>query len=155
MIINWYTANIEPGSLSRLLRTAYVLWLWESLNCDDEPPSLSSIKASPHFDLLSENAVVAQGARGIGGTSFVIVEAGSNVETLFGAKLVGKSFEEILSKSGQALAEETVATLREKRRPVHLSVAGSDVVSKDIEVMQMPLRHEDDAAEMAILVYDF
>lgn len=155
MITNWHTTHIEPGSLSRRLKTAYVLWLWVTVNHPDELPSLDQIQSSDLYQDLSPYIVIAVGQSGADASMFTIIVAGSKVEELFGKELTALRFEDILTKSGQALAEETVAILRKEHRPVHLSVAGSSVVSDDLEVIQMPLRHNNPAMEMALLMYNF
>lgn len=43
MITNWYPNNIDPNFLSRRLRIAYTMWLWETVNCEDQPPSLDQL----------------------------------------------------------------------------------------------------------------
>ncbi len=155
MITNWHTTHIEPGSLSQRLKTAYVLWLWETVNHPDELPKLSRIQSSSLYKDLSPYIVVAEGESGGSALAFIITEAGAKVEELFGMELASRRLEEVLTKSDQALAEETAAILRKEQKPVHLSVAGSSVITDDIEVIQMPLRHDNATMEMSLLMYDF
>jgi hypothetical protein len=53
------------------------------------------------------------------------------------------------------MAEETSRVLLNEGKPVHISVAGSEVISDDIEVIQVPLQHDDAAMYLTMLVYDF
>jgi hypothetical protein len=63
--------------------------------------------------------------------------------------------DDILTDAGRTLAAESYAALRKERRPVHLGIRGSPLVSKEIEVIVMPLRHPDEGMELAGLIYEY
>jgi hypothetical protein len=69
--------------------------------------------------------------------------------------LAAKRFDEVLSKSGQNLAEEAYATMRKETKPVHIGVTGSPVLDKDMEAITLPLLHDNRAMELSLMVYDF
>ena len=153
MIINWYSAIIDPGRLSRRLRTAYVLWL--SLGVLDELPSLEQIRSSDHYRDLEPYMAIAEGRGDTDIRDTVFSAAGPKVVELFGMDITARRLDKILTESGQTLAEETFTAMRDEGKPIHLSIAGSPIVSHDIEVIQMPLRHDDKAMHVTMLVYDF
>ncbi len=155
MITNWYTAHIEPASLPGRLRAAYALWLWLFVNNGDELPGLEQIRAAEIYHSLAPYLSTVEGPAGAPAGQFAFASVGAKVTELFGQDLSARTVDKVLTETGQVLAEETIAILREERKPVHLSVSGSTVVSQDIEVIQLPLRHPDAAMEMALLAYDF
>jgi hypothetical protein len=153
MLINWYVTNIDPERLPRRLRTAYGLWL--SLSGPGQAPSLEQVRSAELFADLEPYIAVTEGRLGDDTGSSVFVVAGSKVVDLFGRELVSRRLDEIFGESGRVLAEETAATVIGEGKAVHISVAGSEVISNDIQVIQAPLRHDDETMYRTMVVYDF
>ena len=153
MIINWYSTNIDLGKLSQRLRTAYALWV--SVHNPGNLPSLTQIQSSSLYEDLSPYIALDENQGDAKLPKLVRLAAGSKVVELFGANLAAQRLDEVLAESGQTLAEEVFDELRNERKPVHFGVSGSPVISKDVEGIVMPLLHDDEAKELALLVYDF
>ena len=153
MITNWYSTNIDLDYLSQRLRAAYALWV--SASSPSKLPSLDQIQSSSVYEDLSPYIAMVEDQGDADHRTFVFSAAGSKVIELFGVDLTARRIDEVFTESGQSLAEEIFAVLRNERKPVLLSVSGSSVVSKDIEVIAMPLLRVDAATELALLVYDF
>jgi hypothetical protein len=155
MITNWYPNNIDPNFLSRRLRIAYTMWLWETVNCEDRPPSLDQLNACRLFSDIEPFMAVAEGPTGNKFSTFTYAYVGAGVEEVYGQKLYAQPMNTILTVAGRALVEESYAALRKGRRPVHFGISGSPVLSTEIEVIVMPLRHLKDNMELAALVYQY
>ncbi len=153
MITNWYSTNIDQDYLSQRLRTAYALWI--SVSSPGKLPSLDQIRSSSLYEDLSPYVAITED-RGDGNLrNVVFLAAGSKVVELFGADPTARRLDEVLTASGQSLGEELFDVLRDERKPVHLKVSGSPVVSKDLEAIVMPLLHDDAAKALTLLVYEF
>jgi len=155
MITNWHTANIDPSHLSRRLRIAYVLWLWEAVKNDDGFPNLASLQAAELYEAVAPYATLSEGQRDADIRTFICISSGAKVNELYNGSLAAKRFDEVLSKSGQNLAEEAYATMRKETKPVHIGVTGSPVLDKDMEAITLPLLHDNRAMELSLMVYDF
>ncbi len=155
MITNWYSTNIDPGYLSRRLRIAYAMWLWESVNCEDQLPRLEQLQARRLYSEISPFIAIAEGPRGGNLNTFIYASVGAKIEEVYGQKMTARQLDEVLTDTGRALAEESYAALLKERRPVHMGVKGSPVLSKEVEIIVMPLRHENSDMETAGLVYDY
>ena len=153
MIINWYSTNIDLGNLSQRLRTAYALWV--SVCNPDNLPSLEQIQSSSLYEDLAPYIALDENQSDAKLSKLVRLAAGSKVVELYGTDLKAQRLDKVLTESGQLLAEEIFEELRNERKPVHFSVSGSPVISKDVEAIVMPLLHDDAAMELALLVYDF
>ncbi len=88
-------------------------------------------------------------------STFTYTYVGAGVEEVYGQKLYAQPMNTILTVAGRALAEESYAALRKGRRPVLFGISGSPVLSTEIEVIVMPLRHLKDNMELAALVYQY
>lgn len=155
MITNWYSTNINPVHLSRRLRIAYALWLWETVNNQDELPSLEQIQSARLYDDISPYTAIAEGRRGGDACAFTYASVGKKIDEVYGRELTALPLGEVLTDAGRTLAAESFAALRKERRPVHLGVQGSPVLSGAIQMIVIPLRHDDDEMELAGLVYDY
>ena len=153
MITNWYSTNIDLNHLSRRLRSTYALWVAES--GPDNLPSLEQVRSSALYEELSPFTLVVENQGDATLPKYVFLTAGSKIIELFGRELAAQRVEDVFLEAGQILIEDVFAELRTELSPVHCSVTGSPVVSKDIEVIVMPLRHDDAAKELALAVYDF
>ncbi len=152
MIINWYSTHIDLGNLSQRLRTAYALWV--SVIDPGNLPNLKQIQSSSFYEDLSPYIALTENQGDAELPKLVRLSAGSKVVELYGADLTGQRLDEVLTDSGQLLAEEIFDELRNQRKPVHFSVSGSPNLSKDVEAIVMPLLHDDAAMELALFVYD-
>ncbi|MFP6749152.1 MAG: PAS domain-containing protein [Alphaproteobacteria bacterium] len=155
MISNWHTTHIQPDSLSRRLKTAYALWLWESVNSPGELPSLKQIQSASLYQNLAPYVAIAEGRSDANIRAYVFSAAGAKVVELFGAELASRRFDEVFTESSQIMAEEARGDQDNERKPIHYAVRDSPNISKDIEVITMPLQHDDAAMNMTWLVYDF
>jgi hypothetical protein len=155
MITNWHSTHIDPGHLSRRLKVAYAMWLWQSVNCEDNLPTLDQMQSRRLYDEISPYLAIVEGRAGSGIDSFFYASAGTKVEDLYGVSLNARRMEEIHTEAGRRLAEESFALLRKERRPVHLGIRGSPVLSSEIQMIVLPLRHINGDMELAGLVYDF
>ena len=153
MITNWYSTNIDLNHLSQRLRIAYALWIAES--SPGNLPSLKQIQYSAHYEELSPYIAMIENQGDVKLPQFVILAAGSKVIELFGTELAARKIDDVFTETGRSLVEDVFDDLRNERKPVHCRVSGSPIISKDIEVMVMPLRHNNAAKELALAVYDF
>ena len=155
MITNWYSTTINPAYLSRRLRIAYTMWLWETVNWEDQLPSLDQLKARRLFSDIEPFMAVTEGPAGDDISTFTYACVGAGVEAIYGKKLHARPMNDILTDAGRALAAESYAALRKGRCPVHFGISGSPLLSTEIEVIVMPLRHLKDDMELAALVYQY
>ncbi len=129
--------------------------MWISVRSPGELPSLEQIQSSGLYEELSPYIALTENQGDAELPKLVRLAAGSKVVELYGADLVARRLDEVLPESGQSLAEEIFDELRDERKPVHFSVSGSPVISKDVEAIVIPLLHDDAAMELALFVYDF
>jgi hypothetical protein len=153
MIINWYSSNIDLNNLSRRLRTGYALWLAESER--DRQPSLNQMQSSSYFADLAPYVLTMENQGDAEAPAYVLLSAGPKVTQLFGRELAARRVEEVFEETGQSLISEVLQELRTARKPVYCRVTGSPVVAKDVEVIVIPLQHDDAAKELVLAVYDY
>ena len=131
------------------------MWLWQSVNCEDSLPTLDQIQSRRLYEEISPYLAIVEGRTGSAFDGHFFASAGAKVEALYGVSLNAKCMEEIHTEAGRRLAEESFALLRKERRPVHLGIRGSPVLSSEIQMIVLPLRHINGDMELAGLVYDF
>ena len=153
MISNWYSTNIDLNHLSRRLRIAYALWIAES--SPGNLPSLKRLQSSAHYQELSPYIAIVENQGNVKFPKFVFLTAGLKVVELFGKELTAQNIDHVFTESGRSLVEDVFEELRNEHKPVHCSVLGSPIISDDIEVIVMPLLHDDTARELALAVYDY
>ncbi len=153
MIINWYSTHIDLGNLSQRLRTAYALWV--SVIDPGILPNLKQIQSSSFYEDLSPYIALTENQGDDILPKLVRLAAGSKVVDLYGADFAAQPLDDVLTESGQLLAEEIFDELRNERTPVLFSVSGSPSTGKDVKAIVMPLLHDDRAMELALFVYDF
>lgn len=153
MISNWYSTNIDLNHLSQRLRIAYALWIAES--SPGNLPSLKRLQSSARYQELSPYIAIVENQGNIKLPKFVFLSAGPKVAELFGKELTAENIDDVFTESGRSLVEDVFEELRNERKPVHCSVLGSPIISDDIEVIVLPLLHDNATTELALAVYDF
>ena len=153
MITNWYSTNIDLNHISQRLRTAYALWIAES--SPENLPSLKKIQSSIHYEELSPYIAMIENQGDVKLPKFVFLAAGPKVIELFGTELVAQNIDDVFTEAGRSLVEEVFDELQSERKPVLCSVSGSPIICEDVEVIVLPLWHDNAAKELALAVYDF
>ena len=118
-------------------------------------PSLKQIQSASLYQNLAPYVAIAEGRSDANIRAYVFSAAGAKVVELFGAELASRRFDEVFTESSQIMAEEARGDQDNERKPIHYAVRDSPNISKDIEVITMPLQHDDAAMNMTWLVYDF
>ena len=129
--------------------------MWLSLSSQGELPTLGQVQSSNLYHDLAPYIAITEGQTGADIRHSIFSAAGAKVVELYGKDITTLRLDQVFSDSSQTMAEETSPVLLNEGKPVHISVAGSEVISNDIEVIQVPLQHNDAAMYLTMVVYDF